>query len=269
MPPAVTQQPCYDLGIAGAKALVCGSSSGLGLACAVSLARAGVDIVINGRDRQRLDQAARQVADATGAAVSGIVADVMTAEGRAAIGDRLGEIDILVTNAQGPPAGTIEDWDEAHWLTATRQNMVGPILLIRAALPGMRSRSWGRIINITSGAVKAPLPLLGLSNGARAGLTGFVAGLAREVARDGITINNLLPGNFATDRLKSYVAALAEQQGKAFDTLWEEMQRQNPAGRFGDPAEFGDVCAFIASRQAAYLNAQNILLDGGAYPGVF
>lgn len=265
----MTQHPSYDLGIAGAKALVCGSSSGLGFACALSLARAGVEVMLNGRDRPRLDKAARALIDATGVEASGIVADVVTAEGRALVADRLGEIDILVTNAQGPPPGSIEDWGEADWLAATRQNMIGPILLIRAALPGMRGRGWGRIINITSGAVKAPLPLLGLSNGARAGLTGFVAGLAREVARDGVTINNLLPGNFATDRLRSYVAAMAERQGEAFDTLWEEMQRGNPAGRFGDPAEFGAVCAFIASRQAAYLNAQNILLDGGAYPGVF
>jgi len=265
----MTHEFGLDLGITGAKALVCGSSSGLGLACAISLARAGADVVINGRDGQRLDKAAHMVMDAAGRETGRIVADVMTAEGRAAIGDRLREIDILVTNAQGPPAGAIEDWDEAHWLAAVRQNMIGPILLMRDALPGMRSRGWGRIINITSGAVKAPLPLLGLSNGARAGLTGFVAGLAREVARDGVTINNLLPGNFATDRLKSYVAALAERQGKPFDRLWEEMQQQNPAGRFGDPAEFGAVCAFIASRKAAYLNAQNILLDGGAYPGVF
>lgn len=249
--------------------MVCGSSSGLGFACAVSLAQAGVEVTINGRDPARLDKAVRELADATGAETSGIVADVMTAEGRAAVADRLREIDILITNAQGPPPGSIEDWDEAQWLTAMRQNMIGPILLIRGALPGMRKRGWGRIINITSGAVKAPLPLLGLSNGARAGLTGFVAGLAREVAREGVTINNLLPGNFATDRLKSYVAALAERQGKAFDAMWEEMQRRNPAGRFGDPAEFGAVCAFVASRQAAYLNAQNILLDGGAYPGVF
>lgn len=265
----MTHRPGHDLGIAGAKALVCGSSSGLGFACAASLARAGADVVINGRNRQRLENAAHQLADMTGSKIHHIVADVMTEEGREKLGERLNEIDILVTNAQGPPTGGIDDWDEANWLAAVRQNMVGPILLIRAALPGMRGRGWGRIINITSGAVKAPLPLLGLSNGARAGLTGFISGLAREVAIDGVTINNLLPGNFATDRLKSYVAAVAERQGKSFDTLWDEMQQQNPAGRFGDPAEFGEVCAFVASRQAAYLNAQNILLDGGAYPGVF
>ncbi|HEY0435492.1 MAG TPA: SDR family oxidoreductase, partial [Phenylobacterium sp.] len=177
--------------------------------------------------------------------------------------------DILVTNAAGPPPGRFEDWGEAEWQAAVGANMVTPLMLIRAALPGMRARRWGRIVNITSAAVKAPIPMLGLSNGARAGLTGAIGGLAREVARDGVTLNNLLPGHFATDRLEAYFTALAAQRGQPIETVRAQVAAANPTGRVGDPAEFGAACAFLASAQAGYITGQNLLLDGGAFPGLF
>lgn len=258
-----------DLGIAGRTALVCGSSSGLGYACAASLTAVGVDVVLNGRSEPRLVAAMDTLSRVMGRPIKGVVADVSTADGRARLLEQCPDPDILVTNSAGPPPGQFESWDEAVWQAALLANMVGPIMLIRDTIGPMRQQRWGRILNITSGAVKAPLPLLGLSNGARTGLTGFVAGLAREVARDGVTINNLLPGNFATDRLRRYADALGEARDSTGTSVWKSMEDSNPAGRVGRPEEFGAVCAFMASEHAGYINGQSILLDGGAYPGTF
>ncbi len=258
-----------DYGIAGRKALICGSSQGLGRACAFALAQVGVEVTLNGRNPETLARAADELAGMLGRPVAHVVADVTTREGRDILLEACPEPDIVVTNAAGPPPGHFTDWDEADWQAALAANMVAPIMLIRAVIGPMRQRGWGRIVNITSGAVKAPIALLGLSNGARSGLTGFVAGLAREVARDGVTINNLLPGHFATDRLRGLAEATAASRGVTADQAWDAMAAANPTGRLGRPEEFGATCAFLASRQAAYINGQNILLDGGAYPGTF
>ena len=257
-----------DLGLEGKTALVCGSSRGLGRACAEALAAAGARVVLNGLDPDRLAGTADAIGRAIGGAVEAVAADVTTEAGRATLLAACPEPDILVNNAAGPPPGDFQAWGEEDWRRATDANMIAPILLIRAVLPPMRRKGWGRILNITSSAVKAPLPLLGLSNGARAGLTGFVAGLAREVARDGVTINNLLPGTFATDRLTGYAAALAHSRGIEPEEAMRQIEAANPTGRVGRPDEFGAVCAFLAGRHAGYITGQNILLDGGAYPGV-
>jgi 3-oxoacyl-[acyl-carrier protein] reductase len=258
-----------DLGIAGRTAIVCGSSKGLGLACAAALGAAGVDVVLNGRSADTLVNAARSLSDQLARPFRQVVADVTTPEGRSALLAVCPEPDILVTNAAGPPPGAFEDWDEADWAAAVEKNMIAPIMLIRATLGAMRRRRWGRMLNITSSAVKSPLPLLGLSNGARSGLTGFVAGLAREVARDGVTINNLLPGTFATDRLRGYAGALAGARAVEPNVVIDELAAANPSRRVGRPEEFGAVCAFYASVHAGYITGQNLLLDGGAYPGTF
>ena len=258
-----------DLGISGRTALVCGSSQGLGHACAVALAEAGVEVVLNGRDAGRLAQAAGALSERLGRTFAHVSADVTTQEGRAALLEACPQPDILITNAAGPPPGNFVNWDEADWQKALSANMVTPIMLIRDVIAPMRSKGWGRIINITSGAVKAPIAMLGLSNGARTGLTGFIAGLAREVARDGVTVNNLLPGQFETARLRSLAQATAEHRGVSVEQAWKDMGAANPTGRLGSPEEFGATCAFLASQSAAYINGQNILLDGGAYPGTF
>jgi 3-oxoacyl-[acyl-carrier protein] reductase len=230
---------------------------------------AGVDVVMNGREEAALRASAAELSAAIGRPVASVVADVTTEAGRVAVLDVCAQPDILINNSGGPPSGSFEDWDEEVWLRALNANMLAPIQLIKRVIGGMRTRGWGRIVNITSSAVKAPLPLLGLSNGARAGLTGFIAGLAREVARDGITINNLLPGSFATDRLDSYVRTLAARRGTTPTIVMQELEAANPTGRVGDPREFGAMCAFICSAHAGFMTGQNILLDGGAYPGVF
>jgi 3-oxoacyl-[acyl-carrier protein] reductase len=258
-----------DLGVAGRTALVCGSSKGLGRACAEALAEAGVNLVLCARSQGPLDEAAAEIGARSGVQVRAVAADVATREGRQAILEVCPDPDILINNAGGPPPGRFEDWDEADWGRALDANMIAPIQLIRATVGAMRARKWGRIINITSGAVKAPLPLLGLSNGARAGLTGFIAGLAREVAGDGVTVNNLLPGHFETDRLRGYASALAKQREIPLEQAWREIAERNPTGRVGQPAEFGAMCAFLASVHCGYVTGQNILMDGGAYPGVF
>ncbi len=256
-----------DLGIAGRTALVCGASKGLGRACAEALAKAGVTVTIAARGATALEAAAREISAATGSPVHPVAADVTTAEGRAAVLAACPSPDILVTNAGGPPPGDFRDWDETAWHAALEANMVTPIMLIRATVDGMAHRGFGRIVNITSAAVKAPIDVLGLSNGARAGLTGFVAGLARQVAQHGVTINNLLPGPFETDRLRTTVAAAAAREGLDTDALMDRRRAGNPTRRFGRPEEFGTMCAFIASAHAGYMTGQNILLDGGAYPG--
>ncbi len=256
----------FDFGLAGKRAIVCGSSQGLGFACAEALLQAGVEVIVNGRSKDRLDDAAAALMG-DGRKVTAVAADVATAEGRRALLDACPAPDILVTNAGGPPPGDIGDWDDSDWFDALGANMVAPIQLIKSALPGMRERKWGRIINITSMAVKMPLPRLGLSNGARSGLTGFVAGLAREVAPDGVTINNLLPGRFSTERLNRYMADLADEAGRSRDAYAEDVASGIPVKRLGRPEEFGAFCLFIASEHAGYMTGQNILLDGGEYPG--
>mgnify|MGYP001605612591 FL=1 len=259
----------FDFGISGKRALICGSSQGLGYACAEAPLRGGADIVLNGRSEARLAASVKAMEAIAQRPVKSVVADIATEEGRRMILEACPRVDILVNNAGGPPPGDIGDWDETAWLAALRVNMVAPIQLIRAILPGMRARQWGRIINITSMAVKMPLPRLGLSNGTRAGLTGFIAGLAREVASDGVTINNLLPGRFATSRLKSYLADVAGANGRSYDAVVEEIEAGIPVRRIGRPEEFGAFCLFIASEQAGYMTGQSILLNGGEYPGTF
>ena len=256
-----------DLGLDGKKALVCAASRGLGRGCAEALAAEGVALTLVARTAGPLEEAAGAIREATGSAVTAVCADITTEAGRAAALAACPDPDILVNNAGGPPPGDFRDWDREAWIAAVDANMLTPILLIRAVVDDMIGRGFGRIVNITSSAVKAPIPVLGLSNGARAGLTGFVAGLARETVRHNVTINNLLPGPFATDRLRSTIAGAAEREGRPFEEVWNERMAQNPAGRFGDPAEFGLACAFLCGAGAGYITGQNLLVDGGGYPG--
>ena len=248
-----------DLGISGRKALVCAASRGLGRACAYSLAENGVHITIVARGRQVLEDTAAEIRGQTRVHVDCVVADVTTEAGRAAALAACPSPDILINNAGGPPPGDFREWTRDHWMAALDANMLTPIELIKATVDGMIARRFGRIVNITSSAVKAPIEVLGLSNGARSGLTGFVAGLARKTVRHNVTINGLLPGPFDTDRLRAMVPA----------DQWEARRLANPAGRFGQPEEFGEACAFLCSAQAGYITGQNLLIDGGAYPGVF
>ena len=258
-----------DLGIAAKRALVCAASRGLGRGCAETLARAGAQVTIVARSRETLERAAREIEAAAGIPVAYAVADVTTADGRAAALRACPEPDILINNAGGPPPGNSREWQRGDWLRAIDANMLAPIDLIKSTIDAMIARGFGRIVNITSSAVKAPISALGLSNGARSGLTGFVAGLAREVAATGVTINNLLPGSFATDRLKTTVAVDAERAGRSIEEQMHVRAQQIPARRLGDPQEFGALCAFICSIQAGYITGQNILIDGGAYAGTF
>lgn len=263
-----------DLGIKGRWALVCGASRGLGLGCARALAAEGVHLLLVARGADALAQAATNLrasyASQTGVEVDFVAADVSTQTGREAILARRAAFDILINNAAGPPAGDALAWSEADWLAALQANMLAPIALMRALLPGMAQRGWGRVVNITSGAVKAPIASLALSNGARSGLTGFVAGLARSgCAAQGVTINNVLPGAFDTDRLRSTLAAQAQQAGVDLAQARAQRLAGIPARRLGQPYEFGALCAFICSAQAGYINGQNILIDGGAFGGTF
>ncbi|TSE27866.1 SDR family oxidoreductase [Tepidimonas aquatica] len=267
-----------DLGIAGRWALVCGASKGLGWGCARALAREGVNVVMAARGEAALQAAAdalrAELPAGAATRVLTVAADVTADAGRAALwrvpGGPGRDFDIVVTNAGGPPAGDFRQWGQAEWMQALQANMLAPIELIKATVDGMAARGFGRIVNITSSAVKAPIDILGLSNGARSGLTGFVAGLARSgLAARGVTINNLLPGKFDTDRLRATLQAAAERSGRTLDEVRAAQLAQIPARRFGTPEEFGAVCAFLCSVQAGYLTGQNILLDGGAYPGTF
>ncbi|WP_374406337.1 SDR family oxidoreductase [Hydrogenophaga sp.] len=264
-----------DLGIAGTWALVCGASKGLGLGCAQALAAEGVNVVMVARGAEVLQAAAGRLRAASpGVAVIAVAADITSAEGRAAAFSAAGgpgtAFDIVVTNAGGPPTGDFRTWDREAWLRAVDANMLTPIELIKATVDGMAARGFGRIVNITSSAVKAPIDILGLSNGARSGLTGFVAGVARSgIAAKGVTINNLLPGKFDTERLQGTLAGAAAQSGRSVDEVRAAQMAQIPARRFGQPQEFGAICAFLCSRQAGYINGQNILPDGGAFPGTF
>ncbi len=256
-----------DLGIAGKKAIVCAASKGLGKGCARALAGEGVDLVINARTAETLEATAREIARETGVTVTPVAADIASEAGRAAVLAACPAPDILVTNCGGPPAGDFRDWDRADWLKALDANMLAPIALIKATVDGMIERGFGRIVNITSSSVKAPYPYLGLSNGARTGLTGFVAGLARQTVRHNVTINNLLPGSHATDRITEIAQSLAAANGTTVEAEIEAMRGAETAGRFGTIAEFGAACAFLCGAQAGYITGQNLLVDGGAYPG--
>jgi 3-oxoacyl-[acyl-carrier protein] reductase len=261
-----------DLGIAGKWALVCAASKGLGKGCAAALVREGVNVVITARGEAALAAAAAELqALDPRAQVLTVAGDITTPEGRAAALAACPQVDILVNNAGGPPPGDFRDWDRTDWLRAIDANMLTPIELIKATVDAMAGRGFGRVVNITSGAVKAPIDTLGLSNGARSGLTGFVAGLARQgrLAAHNVTINNLLPGAFDTERLRTTVAAGAAKSGQDFDALWDKRRQGVPARRYGSAEEFGALCAFLCSAHAGYLTGQNLLLDGGAYPGTF
>lgn len=258
-----------DYGLRGRKAIVCAASQGLGKSCALALAGEGVELIIAARRDDVLQQAADEIAIATGERPITVIADVTTAEGRAAILSACSDPDILINNAGGPPPGDFRNWHRDDWVKALDSNMLAPIELIKATIDGMIARKFGRIVNITSHAVKAPVGMLGLSNGARSGLTGFVAGLARTVAEHNVTINNLLPGTFATDRLKSNLAALARSTGRSVEQATEDIRLSNPSKRFGSPEEFGVACAFLCASQSGYITGQNMLIDGGAYPGAF
>ncbi len=267
-----------DLGLTGKWALVCGASKGLGLGCARALAGEGVNLVMVARGEAALAQAASEIRAIKDRPTLGkvlfVANDITTAEGRAAAlavpGGPGGDFDIVVTNAGGPPPGDFRDWDREAWIRAVDANMLTPIELIKATVDGMAARGFGRIVNITSSAVKAPIDILGLSNGARSGLTGFVAGLARsQLAARGVTLNNLLPGKFDTDRLRATLDAAARKSGRSVDDARRAQQAQIPAGRFGTPEEFGAICAFLCSVHAGYITGQNVLADGGAYPGTY
>lgn len=258
-----------DLGIKGKTALVCAASKGLGKACAFSLAREGAVVTIVARTVETLEAAAQEIREKTGGTVIAVAADITTPAGRAAALAACPSPDILINNAGGPPAGDFRNWDRDIWIAALDANMLTPIELIKATVDGMIARKFGRIVNITSGAVKAPIDVLGLSNGARSGLTGFVAGLSRKTVLHNVTINSLLPGPFETDRLRAVVKATAASTGRPFEDVWNERRATNPAGRYGDAAEFGEACAFLCSAQAGYITGQNWLIDGGAYPGTF
>ncbi|MGD9953421.1 MAG: SDR family oxidoreductase [Burkholderiales bacterium] len=256
-----------DLGIKGKNALVCAASKGLGKGCAMALAREGVNLVITARGKEALEATAEEIRKATGAKVATVAGDITTEEGRKAALAVCPSVDILVNNAGGPPPGDFRSWTREDWVKAVEANMLTPIELIKATIDGMIARKFGRVINITSGAVKMPIPELGLSNGARTGLTGFVAGLARQVAQHNVTINALLPGPFDTDRLRGNMAFNAKKLGKTPEELARVRAEANPAKRFGTIEEFGAACAFLASAHAGYIVGQNLLLDGGAFPG--
>jgi len=258
-----------DLGIKGKTALVCAASKGLGKGCAMSLAKEGVSLVITARSKEALEATAEEIRKATGAKVTAVAGDITTPEGRAAALAACPQPDILVNNAGGPPPGDFRNWSRDDWIKALDGNMLTPIELIKAVIDGMIARKFGRIVNITSGAVKMPIPELGMSNGARTGLTGFVAGLSRAVAQHNVTINNLLPGPFDTDRLRSNMEFNAKKLGKTAAELAKQRADANPSKRFGTVEEFGDACAFLCSAHAGYIVGQNLLLDGGAFPGTF
>ncbi len=253
-----------DMGIKGRKGIVCAASKGLGRGCAEALAAEGVDLVICARTRDALEKTAAEIARTHGVKVTPVACDITTEEGRAEVLKACPEPDILVNNAGGPPPGDFRDFSLDDWRKAVEGNMITPIALIHATVYGMCDRGFGRIVNITSFSVKAPIPTLELSNGARAGLTGGIASLARKVARHGVVINNLLPGPFETDRLVNTTRAVAEKSGRSFEDVHAERAAQNPTGRFGTAQEFGAACAFLCSAHAGYMSGQNVILDGGA-----
>ena len=254
-----------DLGIRGKKAIVCAASKGLGRGCAISLAREGVDLVITARGTEALEATAAEIRAKYQVNVTTVAGDIATEEGRAAALAACPNPDILVNNCGGPPPGDFRDWNRDDWIKAIDSNMLTPIFLIKSVVDGMISRKFGRIVNITSASVKSPIPHLGMSNGARAGLTGFVAGLARQVAKHNVTINGLLPGPFNTDRIRNSSLAMAQKAGKTLEEALADMGRNNPAGRIGDPAEFGEACAFLCGANAGFIVGQNLVMDGGNF----
>lgn len=262
-----------DFGIGGRWALVCGASKGLGFGCAQALVREGANVVIVARGPEALESAAvlLRTDAAAGAQVLTVAADITSEAGRANAFAVRRDYDIVVTNAAGPPPGDFRDWDRDAWIKAVDANMLTPIELIKLTVDGMAQRAFGRIVNITSSSVKAPIDFLGLSNGARSGLTGFVAGVARtrRLAAANVTINNLLPGSFDTDRLRATNEGGAKKSGRSVEEVAEQRRQTVPAMRFGTPAEFGAACAFLCSQHAGYITGQNVLIDGGAYPGTY
>jgi len=258
-----------DLGIRGKTAMVCAASKGLGKGCAQALAREGVNLVITARGKEALEATAEEIRKNAGVRVVAVAGDITTAEGRAAALAACPSPDILVNNAGGPPPGDFRNWSREDWVKALDANMLTPIELIKATVDGMIARKFGRIVDITSGAVKMPIPELGLSNGARTGLTGFVAGLSRQTVAHNVTINGLLPGPFDTDRLRSNLKFNAQKLGKTEAELEKARVQANPAKRFGNIGEFGAACAFLCSTHAGFITGQNLLMDGGAFPGAF
>jgi 3-oxoacyl-[acyl-carrier protein] reductase len=254
-----------DLGITGKKAIVCAASKGLGKACAMALAKNGADLVINARTASELEATAAEIRAATGRRVTAVAADIATAEGRAKLLEACPSPDILINNAGGPPRGQFHDWTEEHWMQAVNLNMIAPLMLIKAVVDGMCARKFGRIVNITSGTVKMPLPDHALSQGPRAGLTAACAGLARKVAQRNVTINGLLPGQHLTERMHSGLVDIERKTGRSREELIAERVADIPAGRVGDPFEFGEACAFLCAATSGYIVGQNLLLDGGRF----
>lgn len=258
-----------ELGIRGRRALVFGGSRGLGRAAALALAREGAEVTIAARKRDALERAAAEIAAQAGARVTPVVADLTQPEGRAAALAVCPAPDILINNADGPAPGNFRDWTRNTWVETLDSVMLGPIMMMQAVVDGMIERRFGRIINVSSRTVKSPQSELGLSNGSRAALIGFVAGLARETVKHNVTINNILPGIFDSDAQKQHIRGMVAMTGKSFEQMWEERARATPAGRYGSVGEFGSYCAFLCSAQAGYITGQNLLIDGGAYPGTF
>ena len=258
-----------DLGIRGKRGLVCAASKGLGRGCAEALAEAGVDLVINSRTESEITRTAEEIARKHGVSVTPVAADITTEEGRAKVLAAVGQADILVTNAGGPPPGDWRDWSRDDFIRAIDANMLSAIALMQALVPGMMDRGWGRVVNITSASVRSPVSVLGLSNTARTGLTGFVAGMSRQVAGHGVCVNNILPGIHATARADSLDKGVSDKQGISIEDARRQRQAGIPTGTYGTAADFGATCAFLCSSQAGYITGQNILIDGGAYPGTF
>lgn len=254
-----------DFGIAGKKAVVCASSKGLGFGCADALAAVGVNLVMNARTAETLANAADRIRDKHGVEVTEVAADITTDEGRAAVLEAAGHVDILVNNAGGPPPGDFRDWTRETWIKALDANMLAAFELIKAVVDPMIENKFGRIVNITSGSVKSPIPMLGLSNGARAALTGFCAGLSRQVAQHNVTVNGLLPGQFNTDRIESLITNSAKAEGRSREDVRASLEERNPAKRLGEIEEFGFACAWMCSAHSGYLTGQNILIDGGSF----
>jgi 3-oxoacyl-[acyl-carrier protein] reductase len=257
-----------DLGLKGRRALVCASSQGLGYACAFSLAREGAEVMINGRDGEKLEAARAQIAKDTGATVHALVADLGETQGRASLLTEAGEVDILVNNNSGPPPGYFANWDEAAWLGAINANMLPALMLIRGVLPGMQARKFGRIVNITSAMVKSPVAPMGLSTAARTGLTAACKALAPEVAADNVTINSLLPERFDTERQQQMARLMVAMKNITYEQAREEIANSIAAKRFGQPSEFGDACAYLCSAQAGFISGQQLQMDGGSYRGL-
>ena len=254
-----------DFGIAGKTAVVCASSKGLGFGCAQALAGAGANLVMCARGSDLLEQSADKLREATGVRVQTVACDITTSDGRAAVLEAAGDVDIMVTNAGGPAPGNFRDWTREDWIAAIDSNMLTAIELMKAVIDPMIERRFGRIVNITSGAVKNPISALGLSNGARAGLTGFVAGVSREVAAHNVTVNCLLPGQFNTDRIETLIANNAKTHNVSKEEWRNTNEQRNPSKRLGEIEEFGFACAWLCSAHSGYVSGQNILIDGGAF----